>query len=112
MGLRKAIDLTIAYPDATSTYVDLAPYNGLAIAVGANKMASATGILHLTGSDSSAGTYYTVNSNDSTVGLKFSHATTLPDMGCYPRWLKVTCDATCTAAAGQAITAYVNMVNP
>lgn len=111
MSLRKSIDLTIAQGDATSAALDLQPYDGLSIKVGAyTAMDAATAVIHLTGCDTDDGTYADIVTADGTTG--FGQLGTYPDMGCFPRYLQISSDKTATAAAGLAITAYVNNVHP
>ena len=111
MPLRKAIDLTIADGDGTTAALDLAPYNGLALKVGAITALDAnTATLKVTGCDTSAGTYTEITGYDGTTG--FGILGLHPEMEHYPRYLQVACDTAATAAAGLAVTAYVNMVNP
>jgi len=110
MGLRKAIDLTIADGDATTAALDLAPYSGLSIKLGAaTAMDSATAVTHMIGCDSSAGTYADILS-DTTSKVAFGQLKVLDQMRNYPKYLKISSDSTVTAAAGLSVTAYVNII--
>lgn len=110
MPLRKAIDLTIAYPDATSDALDLQAYNGLSVKIGANAMTSGTAVLHLNGCDTADGTFKELTT-DATTDVGFGKLTVIPEdqVASFPRYLTVSSDSTSTAAAGLGVTAYVNI---
>jgi hypothetical protein len=111
MSLRKTIDLTIAKGDATSAALDLQPYDGLSIKIGAyTAMDKATAVIHCTGCGTTNGTYADIAMTDGTTG--FGQLGTYPEMASFPRYLKISSDTTATATAGLAVTAFVNNVHP